>query len=201
VPAIVYGDGKPPAAVSLDPQPLSAALHKTGFFARLFDLELDGGKTRVLCRDVQFDPVMDTPVHVDFLRVSAGSRVTVEVPVRFVNHEQSPGLKLGGVLNVVRHAIEVSCRADAIPTEIVVDVAGSEIGRSFHFSNVTLPEGVRPTIRRDFTIASIAAPTTTAVEEPVAAAAPVEGEAAPAEGEAAEGETKEEAAEGKEAKK
>jgi large subunit ribosomal protein L25 len=189
VPAVIYGDGKQPVAVSIEPRPLQLALHKTGFFARLFDLDLGGEKMRVLCRDVQFEPVTDMPVHADFMRVSASSRITVEVPVRFVNHEQSPGLKLGGVLNIVRHAIAVSCRADSIPAEILVDVAGSEIGTSFHFSNITLPEGVRPTIQRDFTIASIAAPTTAIVEEPVAAAAPAEGEeAAAAEGEGAEGE-------------
>lgn len=189
VPAIIYGDGKAPVAVSIEPRPLKLALDKTGFFARLFDLELGGEKMRVLCREVQFEPVTDSPVHADFMRVSAASRISVEVPVRFINQEQSPGLKLGGVLNVVRHAIAVSCRADSIPAEILVDVAGSEIGRSFHFSNITLPEGVRSTIQRDFTIASIAAPTTAIVEEPIAAAAPVEGEeAAAAAAEGAEGE-------------
>jgi large subunit ribosomal protein L25 len=189
VPAVVYGDGKTPVAVSIEPRPLKLALDKTGFFARLFDLEFGGETMRVLCRDVQFEPVTDTPVHVDFMRVSAASHISVEVPVRFVNLEQSPGLKLGGVLNIVRHAIAVTCRADSIPAEILVDVAGSDIGSSFHFSNITLPEGVRSTIQRDFTIASIAAPTTAIVEEAVAAAAPVEGEeAAAAEGEGAEGE-------------
>ena len=111
VPAVVYGDGKAPEAISLEPRPLQLALNRKGFFAQLFDLDIKGSKTRVVCRDVQFEPVTDVPEHVDFMRVSASSRITVEVPVRFANQEQSPGLKLGGVLNIVRHSVSVSCRS------------------------------------------------------------------------------------------
>jgi large subunit ribosomal protein L25 len=159
IPAIVYGDGQDPAMLSVDPRALSLALHKAGFFATLFDLKIDGETTRVLPRGVQLDPVSDKPIHVDFMRVSAGSRVHVQVPVVFRNDVASPGLKRGGVLNIVRHEIEVVCAPDLIPQELVVDLTGLEIGDSVHISAIALPEGVRPTITdRDFTVATIAAP-------------------------------------------
>ncbi len=119
-------------------------------------IDLDGTKTRVIPRDVQLDPVRDFPIHVDFMRVSKDSLVTVEVPVHFLNEAASPGIKRGGILNVVRHEIEVRCPADSIPEFFEVDLTGLEIGDSIHISAIKLPEGVRPTIaERDFTVATI----------------------------------------------
>ncbi len=184
VPAVVYGADKGSQPISLDPQQLEAELHKPGFFARLFDLDVEGKKQRVLCRDIQFDPVRDVPLHVDFLRVSAATRIDVEVPVVFANEEECLGLKRGGVLNIVRHTVELNCRADSIPPEIMLDLADKDIGHSFHISGVDLPEGVTPTITdRDFTIVTIAAPTVAPAEEEEAAAEEgveaIEGEAPP----------------------
>jgi large subunit ribosomal protein L25 len=134
-------------------------MHSGAFYSTLYDLALDGGTEKVLARDVQLDPVTDRPLHVDFLRVSAKTEIDVEIPVVFLNEDASPGLRRGGVLNVVRHEIEVHCRADAIPGHIDIDLTGLDIGDSVHISMVSLPEGVRPTITgRDFTIATIAAP-------------------------------------------
>ncbi|GHD53913.1 50S ribosomal protein L25 [Thalassobaculum fulvum] len=158
VPAVIYGDKKDPFSIVLNQRELDKLL-KPGFFSHLIDIEVDGQKHRVLPRDLQQHPVTDRALHVDFLRVSATSELTVEVPVEFINDEACRGLRRGGVLNVVRHEIEVYCRADAIPEKIEVDLAGLDIGDSLHISAVKLPDGVRPTIERDFTIATIAAPT------------------------------------------
>jgi large subunit ribosomal protein L25 len=188
VPAVVYGAKQPPSMISVDPKDLMRALRAGSFLATVFDVDVNGKTERVLPRDVQFDPLTDRPMHVDFLRVSPTTTVTVDIPVAFRNEEASPGLKRGGLLNIVRHEIEAHCRADAIPHHIEVDLTGLDIGDSVHISMVTLPEGVRPTITdRDFTVATIAAPTVVQ-EETAAAAAPVEGEAA----EAPEGEETEE---------
>ncbi len=166
VPAVIYGDRKDPLTISLDPRDVDRELHRPGFFATLFDVEIGGKKHRVLPRDVQLDPVSDRTVHVDFLRVAQDTEVTVNVPVNFMNDEESPGLKRGGVLNIVRHEIEFSCRADAIPQQIEIDLTGLDIGDSVHISQIDLPDGVNPTITdRDFTIASIAAPTVVTEEE------------------------------------
>jgi large subunit ribosomal protein L25 len=191
IPGIVYGGGSEPAQVSVDERTL-IRLHGTGAFLQtLIDLEIGGKKTRVIPREVQLDPVTERPMHVDFLRLVAGGRVRLDIPVRFKGQENSPGLKRGGVLNVVRHEVPVICPVDAIPDALVGDLDGLDIGDSLHISAFTLPEGVRPAIReRDFTIATIAPPTTYTEEvtTAAAAAATVEGaEAAPAEG-AASGE-------------
>lgn len=160
VPAVIYGDKKDPFAIVLVQRELDKLLKKPGFFSHLLDIDVGGEKHRVLPRDLQQHPVSDFPVHVDFLRVSATSELTVEVPVEFVNDDASPGIRRGGVLNIVRHEVEVYCRADNIPEKIVIDLKGLQIGDSVHISAVTLPDGVRPTIEdRDFTIATIAAPT------------------------------------------
>ena len=163
IPAVVYGDGKSPVAISLDNRELSRHLNAGGFFNTVFDLAIDGQTSRVLPRDVQLHPVTDVPEHVDFMRVGGSSTVTVEVPVEFLNEEDCPGLRAGGVLNVVRYAVEVSCRADVIPGSIRVDLADAQLGDSLHISAVTLPDGVTPTISdRDFTIATIAVPSVVA---------------------------------------
>ncbi len=188
VPGVIYGAKKDPTMITLDPRDLIRGLRTGGFMATVYELDVAGRKERVLPRDVQFDPVTDRPLHVDFLRVSSATLVTVDVPVHFLNEEESPGLKRGGLLNIVRHEIEMHCRADAIPSHIEVDLTGLDIGDSVHISMITLPAGVEPTITdRDFTVATIAAPTVVQEEEAEAA----EGEeGAVAEGE--EGETTEE---------
>ena len=166
VPGVIYGSKKDPAMVTLDPRELDRELQTGGFLATIYDIQVEKDKERVLPRDVQFDPVTDRPIHVDFLRVSATSSVTVQVPVNFLNEEESPGLKRGGLLNVVRHEIEMICRADAIPASIEVDLTGLDIGDSVHISMISLPDGVAPTITdRDFTVATIAAPTVVQEEE------------------------------------
>ena len=160
IPAVIYGDKKSPASITLERKLLVRHLELGGFFNTLFDIELDGKLNRVLPRDVQLHPVTDVPVHIDFLRVSSTTRISVEVPVEFKGEDESPGLKTGGVLNVVRYNVEVSCTPDLIPTSLVLNLSGAEIGDSLHISAVSLPEGVTPTITdRDFTIATIAAPT------------------------------------------
>lgn len=187
VPGVIYGAKKDPNMITVEERLLKKLLHQGGFFSTLFDVKVDGKAERVLARDVQFDPVSDFPVHIDFLRVSATTSVHVEVAVHFINEEQCPGLNEGGVLNVVRHEIELVCRADAIPPHIDIDLSGLDIGDGVHISMVTLPEGVRPAITdRDFTIATIAAPTVVREET---AEAQAEGE------EAAEGEGEKEEAE------
>jgi large subunit ribosomal protein L25 len=193
VPAVIYGDKQEPLMITLEPRELEREILKPGFFTHLYDVKIDGNAHRVLPRDVQLDPVKDRPLHVDFLRVTADSTIRVNVPVRFINHGMSPGLKRGGVLNIVRHTVEMFCRADAIPDHLTVDLDGHDIGSSIHISMIALPDGSRPVIRdRDFTVATVAAPTIEAVPEPTAAeTAAAEGVAAegavPAEGAAAEG--------------
>jgi large subunit ribosomal protein L25 len=181
VPGVIYGDGRPPENIALYSNELVNLMNRGRFLSSIVDLALDGTKVRVIPREVQLDPVNDKLVHVDFQRVGPGARIRVNVPVRFINEGLSPGLKRGGVLNIVRHEIEVTCPADAIPDGFEVNLEGLEIGRSVHISAVKLPEGVRPTIQnRDFTICTVAGHK---VEEEAApgAAAVAEG-AAPAEG-------------------
>ena len=145
---------------------LDRELGQAGFFIRLVDIEVDGEKHRVLPREVQFHPVTDAPLHIDFLRFSADRKLSVAVPVRFLNEDESPGLKRGGVLNIVRHEVEVQCTADNIPNEFEIDVTGLDIGDAMHASAISLPEGVAFTITdRDFTVATIAAPTVMAADE------------------------------------
>jgi len=167
VPAVIYGDGKPPLSITVERKQLVRDLETGSFFTSIYDVQVDGTGNRVLPRDVQLHPVTDIPMHVDFLRIGANTTVAVEVPVEFLNEDTCPGLRQGGVLNVVRYAVEVSCRPDLIPNSIVVDLAGAEMGDSLHISAVELPEGVTATITdRDFTIATIAAPTVIVDEDP-----------------------------------
>ena len=190
IPAIIYGNKEEPLPITVERRVLEHELGKSGFFIRLLDVDVGGTKYRVLPRDTQFHPVTDVPLHVDFLRYSADRKITVEVPVHFLNEEASPGLKVGGVLNIVRHTIEVLCTADQIPEGFNVDLTGLEIGDSVHASTLALPQGVELTITdRDFTVATIAAPTVMAVEEEEGeGAVGAEGEAAAAAEEGAEGE-------------
>ncbi len=175
VPAIIYGETPETLAISVSERELVRELHKPGFFRRLYDIEVDGGRHRVLARDVQRHPVTEKPLHVDFLRIGAGARVSVAVAVVFDNEEQSPGLKRGGVLNVVRRDVELVAPAVALPEALHVDLSGLEIGDSVHISQVRLPPDCTPTIAdRDFTIATIAAPTVVAEEAAAAEEAAVE---------------------------
>lgn len=156
LPAIIYGDKQEPLSIALDYNEIFLQFHKGRFLTTVFDIAVDGKKSRVIPREVQFDPVRDFPIHVDFLRVSEHSKVRVGVPVQFINEEGSPGLKRGGILNIVRHEIEVLAPAGAIPDMISVDLDGIEIGGSVHISAIKLPDGVVPTITdRDFTIATV----------------------------------------------
>jgi len=187
IPGTLYGDRKDPETISVEYRAINLQLQSGHFQSTVFTLNVDGSKTRVIPRAVQLDPVRDFPIHVDFLRLSKDALVTVEVPVHFLNEAASPGLKRGGVLNVVRHEIQVRCPADAIPDHFDVDLTGLEIGDAVHISAIKLPEGVRPTTtERDFTVATIVG---RSAEEPVAgaptaeAAVPgAEAAAAPAEG-------------------
>jgi large subunit ribosomal protein L25 len=159
VPAVIYGDKKPPVTVSVAFKDALKSIYSGGFKSHVLDLDVDGTIHKVIPRDYQLDVVMDQPVHIDFLRVSGNSTITVEVHVEFINEEKSPGLKRGGTLNVVRHTVELIAPANAIPEAITVDLSGTEIGDSLHISAVTLPKGVKPTITdRDFTIATVVAP-------------------------------------------
>ena len=159
VPAVIYGDKKDPEPIHLEERELMKLLHTGHFMNSLVSLTVGKDTTKALPKDVQFHPVTDRPLHVDFMRIGKGANVTLDIPVTFVNHEQSPGLKRGGVLNVVRHELELTCPADDIPSEIIVALDGLEVGDSVHISEVTLPEGVVSAIDdRDFTIAGVVAP-------------------------------------------
>jgi len=159
VPAVIYGEKKDPESISIAINDI-AKLYNTGrILSTLLDVDIDGKKHRVIARDVQLHPVRDTILHADFLRLGKGAKIAVEVPVRFLNEETCPGLKSGGVLNVVRYTVELSCPADNIPEDIELDLIEASMGDSLHISEVTLPDGCEPVISdRDFTIATIAAP-------------------------------------------
>ncbi|HLG89278.1 MAG TPA: 50S ribosomal protein L25/general stress protein Ctc [Alphaproteobacteria bacterium] len=180
VPGVIYGGQEPPALISMDRAELGRHVHGATFFTHVFELKVDGKAHRVLPRDVQLHPVSDLPIHVDFLRVDAGTVIEVAVPVHFINHDASPGLKRGGVLNVVRHEIDLRCPVESIPEHITIDLAGTDVGESIHISRIALPEGVKPKIERDFTVATIAAPSALrgTAEETTAAAATTETPAA-----------------------
>ncbi|MFC3722603.1 50S ribosomal protein L25/general stress protein Ctc [Neoaquamicrobium sediminum] len=159
VPAVIYGDKQTPLSIALNYKDVYYKIHGGGFMTTIATINVDGKKIQVLPKDYQLDPVRDFPMHVDFLRVSKNTVVTVNIPVHFINEEKSVGIKRGGVLNVVRHDIEAHVPANEIPDFIEVDLAGTDLGDSIHISSVTLPKDVKPTITdRDFTIATIAAP-------------------------------------------
>jgi len=172
VPGVIYGGKEEPQNISVDYRTLERHVETGTFLTTLLMLEVDGKKTRVLPRALQVDPVSDRPVHIDFMRLSEGAKIRIAIPVHFRNQGESPGLKRGGVLNIVQHEIDVICPADNIPDTIEVDLTGLDIHDSIHISSVTLPEGVKSIIRgRDFTICSIVAPTSVIEEQKAAAAA------------------------------
>ncbi len=190
IPAILYGGKDPNAKISVEKKSVKNILNSESFLSTVIELDIDGKKQKVLPREVAYHVVSDEPIHIDFMRVVSGSKITIEIPVQFKNHSDSPGLKRGGVLNIVRRKVELKCPADKIPDDIVIDLNGSDIGTSIKISSVKLPENVTPTITdRDFVIATIAAPTIVKEPEKPAeetAAEGVEGEIAPAEGESGE---------------
>lgn len=159
VPAVIYGNKKDPVTISLDAKELTMQYHKGHLFTTLIDMTVDGKKEMVLARDIQTHPVTDFIVHADFLRVSAKTKIAVDIPVHFVNEEKSPALSANGILNVVRHTVELYCRATEIPESIEVDLSGKEFSDSVNLSDAKLPEGTEPVINdRDFTIATIVEP-------------------------------------------
>jgi large subunit ribosomal protein L25 len=171
IPAVIYGDKKSPLPIAISYNEAMKRIYAGGFLSHVLTVDVAGDKHRVIPRDYQLDPVRDFALHVDFLRVSANTKLNVEVHVHFTNEEKSPGLKRGGTLNIVRHTVELSCSPEAIPEEIVVDLSGTDIGDSLHISMVKLPDGVEPVIHdRDFTIATIVAPSALRSEEDTTAA-------------------------------
>ena len=189
IPSIIYGLGENPVNIALDKVTIQKEINIGGFLTRIFSLNIDGKKSLAIPREVQFDPLSDQPIHIDFLRLAEDSKITLDIPTKFINEELSPGLKRGGVLNVNRRTVQLSCPANNIPEEIVFNLEGLEIGDTIRISAANLGNGITPTISdRDFTVASVAAPTV--VKEPEA---PVEGE--PTDDQAEDGEKKDAASE------
>ena len=183
VPAIIYGGSEKNEKVSVSKKILKSLLENEGFLSSIITLNVNGKNQNVLPREITYNVLSDEPTHVDFLRVVPGAKIRIEVPVIFINHEKSPGLKRGGVLNIVRRKVELKCPSERIPESITIDLDGVDIGESFKISSVKLDEGVTPTILgRDFVIATLAAPTVMKEPEKPAEAEAAEGEETPAEG-------------------
>ena len=179
VPGIIYGGTNTNEKISLTKKEVKNLINKENFLSNVISINIDGKEQQVLPRDITFDTVSDEPIHIDFLRIVKGAKLILEIPVKFINEELSPGLKRGGVLNIVRRKVELKCPTENIPTELIVDLNSLDIGASIKISSIKLPENVTPTIQgRDFVIATVAAPTI--VKEPE--------KPAEADGEAAEGE-------------
>ena len=191
VPGIIYGGENTNEKISLSKKEVKNLINKENFLSNVISIKINDKEQKVLPREINFDIISDEPTHIDFLRIVKGAKIVLEIPVKFINNELSPGLKRGGVLNIVRRKVELKCPTENIPTELVVDLEGSDIGTSIKISSIKLPENVTPTIQgRDFVIATVAAPTV--VKEPEKPAE-VEGEASESEGTeatAAEGESK-----------
>ena len=186
VPAVLYGGKKNNLNISLKKIQLQNLINTETFMSKVFDLDIDGTPEKALPRDIAYDPVSDEPIHIDFIRIEKGSKLILEIPVKFINTEKSPGLKKGGVLNIVRRKVELKCPTENIPDEIIVDLNNTEINTSLKISSVKLPENVLPTITdRDFVIATVASPTVLVEPEKTEETA-VEGDA-PADGAAPEG--------------
>ncbi len=176
VPGIIYGGTEENLTISLSTKEVKTLIDQENFLSNIISLKIDGKSMNVLPRDVAFDPISDNPIHVDFLRIVKSAKIILEIPVKFINNETSPGLKRGGVLNIVRRKVELKCPTENIPTELVVDLEGLEIGASIKISSINLPENVKPTIQgRDFVIATVAAPTIFKEPEKPAEGEPAEG--------------------------
>ena len=186
VPGIVYGGEQPNEKISITTKELKNLINKENFLSNVISINLDGKEQKVLTRNIAFDTVTDEPIHFDLMRIVKGGKIILEIPVKFINNELSPGLKRGGVLNIVRRKVELRCPAENIPTELIVDLEGLDIGTSIKISSINLPENVTPTIQgRDFVIATVAAPTV--VKEPEKPAEAAEGETTEGAEAAAEG--------------
>ena len=186
VPGIVYGGEQPNEKISITTKELKNLINKENFLSNVISINLDGKEQKVLTRNIDFDTITDEPIHFDLMRIVKGGKIILEIPVKFINNELSPGLKRGGVLNIVRRKVELKCPAENIPTELVVDLEGLDIGTSIKISSINLPENVTPSIQgRDFVIATVAAPTV--VKEPEKPAEAAEGEASEGADAAAEG--------------
>ena len=186
VPAILYGGKDANQNISVEKKAIKNIINSDTFLSKVLELDIDGKKEKVIPRDIAFHVVSEEPIHIDFMRIIAGKKIIIEIPVKFINHPESPGLKRGGVLNIVRRKVELKCPAENIPDEIIVDLAGTDIGTSIKISSVKLDENVLPTITdRDFVIATVASPTVIKEpEKPAEGETPVEGAEgeAPAEG-------------------
>ncbi len=199
VPAIIYGGEAQNEKIAISKKLLKSLIEKENFLSSIITLNVDGKEQNVLPKEIKYHIITDEPIHVDFLRVVPGVKIKIEVPVKFINHETSPGLKRGGVLNIVRRKVELKCPSEKIPENLVIDLDGIDIGESFKISSISLDQDVAPTIQgRDFVIATLAAPTVMKEPEKPAEAEATEGEegaaeAAPADGDkpAAEGDKKE----------
>ena len=204
VPAVIYGGEAQNETISISKKLLKSLIDKENFLSNIVTLNVDGKTQNVLPREIKYHIISDEPIHVDFLRVVSGVKIRIEVPVKFVNHEKSPGLKRGGVLNIVRRKVELRCPSEKIPESLVIDLDGVEIGESFKISSINLETDVAPTIRgRDFVIATLAAPTVMKEPEKPAEAEAAEGEAgaeAVADGEKPAAEGEKPAAEGEDKK-
>ena len=177
VPAIIYGGEAENEKISISKKILKSLLDKENFLSNIVALNVDGKSQSVLPREIKYDVISDEPIHVDFLRVVSGVKIRIEVPVQFINHEKSPGLKRGGVLNIVRRKVELRCPSEKIPESLVIDLDGVDIGESFKISSINLETDVTPTIKgRDFVIATLAAPTVMKEPEKPAEAEVAEGE-------------------------
>ena len=190
VPAILYGGKDPNQNISIEKKAIKSIVNSDTFLSKVLELDIDGKKEKVIPRDIAFHVVSEEPIHIDFMRIVTGKKIILDIPVKFINHPDSPGLKRGGVLNIVRRKVELKCPGENIPDDITVDLTGTDIGTSIKISSIKLSENIVPTIDRDFVIATVAAPTV--MKEPEkpteeAAAEGAEGEA-PAEG--AEGASK-----------
>ena len=186
IPAILYGGQKDNINISLSKLHIENILKTETFMSKIVNMDIDGNSEIVLPREIAYDPVSDEPIHIDFMRISKGSKVVLEIPVKLINLEKSPGLKKGGVLNTVRRKVELKCPAENIPNEITLDLEGTEIGTSIKISSVKLPDNVTPTITdRDFVIATVVAPTVVIEPEKTEEVAATDGEVA--EGETTEG--------------
>ena len=196
VPAILYGGKNQNQNICVEKKAIKGIVNSDTFLSKVLELDIDGKKEKVIPRDVAFHVVSEEPIHIDFMRIVAGKKIILEIPVKFINHHESPGLKRGGVLNIVRRRVELKCPGENIPNEIIVDLTGTDIGTSIKISSVNLEENVVPTITdRDFVIATVAAPTVMKEPEKPAEAEVAEGEEASAENKeaapAAEGDKKE----------
>ena len=176
IPAILYGGKDPNQKISIEKKAVRDIIKSDNFLSKVLELDVEGKKEKVLPRDVAYHVISEEPIHIDFMRVVSGKKIVLEIPVKFINHPDSPGLKRGGVLNIVRRTVELKCPAESIPDEIIVDLTGTDIGTSIKISSVKLPENIAPTITdRDFVVATVAAPTVIKEPEKPAEDTPAEG--------------------------